>query len=115
MSKTLVKSPPELWAELEQNGLASAVGVARVRTTDPGRELAFEADAASGTVRLEPSSWGTKVTVCAETGGHASRPGLISRLRRARPPASGGDELEVRLRNLLDTLGQAHRKPFALG
>jgi hypothetical protein len=65
VSRTLVKSPPELWAELEGERLREALGDATVKTTDPERELAWEADGAAGTARLEPSSWGTKVTLTA--------------------------------------------------
>lgn len=113
ITRTLVKSPPELWAELEQEGLAGALGGAAVRPTKPERELSFEADGASGTVRLEPSSWGTKVVVSAEIAERVASRGLFARLRGPRPP--GHEDLERRLRELLDSLGQARRKPFTRG
>ena len=65
VSRTLVKSPPELWAELEGDRLGTAVGAVNVRAVEPERELAWEADGAAGLARLEPSSWGTKVTLTA--------------------------------------------------
>ena len=40
VSRTLVKSPPELWAELEGERLTEAVGQVRIKATEPERELA---------------------------------------------------------------------------
>src|SRR3989442_12314830 len=61
VSRTLVKSPPELWAELEGDRLTQAVGEVEIETTEPERELSWKADGASGTARLQPPSWGPKV------------------------------------------------------
>ena len=112
VSRTLVKSPPELWAELEGERLHAAVGEVEIEPTEPERELAWKGNGASGTARLEPSSWGTKVTLTAEVEEQVARYGLWGRIRGARPePPSHGD-LEQRLEGLLDALGSAHRKPF---
>src|SRR3954453_16215936 len=66
VSRTLVKSPPELWAELEGDCLSKAIGEVTIQPTEPERALAWEADGASGTAVLEPAGWGTKLTLTAE-------------------------------------------------
>jgi hypothetical protein len=113
VSRTLVKSPPELWAELEGDRLADAVGAVTVRPTEHERELAWEADGARGTARLEPSSWGTKVTLTAEVEEAVARQGLWARLRGVQPPPPVHGNLEARLTDVLDRLGSDHKKPFA--
>jgi hypothetical protein len=113
VSRTLVKSPPELWAELEGDRLTEAVGAAEVKPTEPERELTWKADGARGTARLEPSSWGTKVTLTAEVEEQVAEFGFWSRIRGVRPQPPRHGDIEQRLEGLLDTLGSAHRKPFA--
>ncbi|HEY7620750.1 MAG TPA: hypothetical protein VH834_13320, partial [Solirubrobacteraceae bacterium] len=65
--RTLVKSPPELWAELSDvESLARHLGEfgeIRITRLDPETTVAWEGDRARGTVELEPSGWGTKVTI----------------------------------------------------
>jgi hypothetical protein len=112
VSRTLVKSPPELWAELEGNRLADAVGEVSVRPTEHERELAWEADGARGTARLEPSSWGTKVTLTAEIEEAIARQGFWARMKRLPPPEPLHDNIEARLTEVLDRLGSDHKKPF---
>ncbi len=67
VKRTLVKSPPELWSELgDLESLArhlGDVGEIQIKRTEPERALDWEADGASGSVRLEPSGFGTKVTL----------------------------------------------------
>ncbi len=112
VSRTLVKSPPELWAELSPR-LEAALEGATVQAIEPECELRFDAKEASGTVLLEPSSWGTKVTLAADVRKRAAGPGLLARLLGAKAPEPlSHDHLEERLSGLLDRLGQAHRKPF---
>jgi hypothetical protein len=41
--------------------------------------------------------------------------GLFARLRGGKPAGHSHEELERRLHGLLDTLGQARRKPFTRG
>jgi hypothetical protein len=113
ISRTLVKSPPELWAELEGDRLADAVGAVTVRPTEHERELVWEADGARGTARLEPSSWGTKVTLTAEIEDAIARQGMWARLRGRQPGAPPHPEIEARLGEVLDRLGSDHKKPFA--
>jgi len=68
--RTLVKSPPELWSELsELESLARHLGEfgeIRISRLEPERTVAWEGEHARGTVELEPSGWGTKVTLTAE-------------------------------------------------
>jgi hypothetical protein len=76
--RTLVKSPPELWEELsEVERLAKhlgAFGEIRITKLEPGHTVAWEGEHASGTVSIEPSGWGTKVTLTAELAA-AAEPG----------------------------------------
>jgi hypothetical protein len=70
-SRTLVKSPPELWAECSDAGsLARHIGEfgeIRITRVEPETSLSWEAEHASGTVEIEPSGWGTRVTLTAQT------------------------------------------------
>ncbi len=88
--RTLVKSAPELWAVCSDVDLLSrhldTFGEIRITRLEPETTVAWEGDRASGTVRIEPSGWGTKVTVTADS-------------------AQAVDAV-------LDSLGQAHRRPF---
>jgi hypothetical protein len=69
-SRTLVKSPPELWAELSDPiSLArhlSDFGEIRITRLEPETAVAWEGERARGTVRLEPSGWGTRVVLTAQ-------------------------------------------------
>jgi hypothetical protein len=114
VSRTLVKSPPELWAELEGERLREAMGEGvKVKTTEPERELTWEGPGTSGTAKIEPSSWGTKVTLTAQIEEQVAEHGFWARFRRKPPPElPSPDGLEQRLTGLLDNLGSAHRKPF---
>ncbi|HEX2415301.1 MAG TPA: hypothetical protein VHJ37_08805 [Thermoleophilaceae bacterium] len=68
--RTLVKSPPELWGELsEVERLAKhlgAFGEITITKLEPEHTVAWEGEHASGTVSIEASGWGTKVTLTAE-------------------------------------------------
>ena len=113
VSRTLVKSPPELWAELEGDCLRQAVGEVTVRPTEPERALAWQANGATGTAVLEPAGWGTKVTLTAEVEEQVAEVGLWARLRGASlVSVPKHPDLERKLTELLDSLGSAHRKPF---
>lgn len=69
VQRTLVKSPPELWAELgDQEALArhlGAFGEIRIIKVDPEKAVEWESERASGSVRLKASGWGTRVTLSA--------------------------------------------------
>lgn len=68
-SRTLVKSPPELWAECSNAASLErhlcAFGEIRITTLEPETTVAWEGERARGTVRIEPSGWGTRVTLTA--------------------------------------------------
>ena len=68
-SRTLVKSPPELWAECsDAASLARHLdqfGEIRITRLEPETAVAWEGERARGTVRIEPSGWGTKVILTA--------------------------------------------------
>jgi hypothetical protein len=69
--RTLVKSPPELWAEVSDvSTLARHLGEfgdIRITRLEAETTVVWEGDAVRGTVELEPSGWGTKVTMTAES------------------------------------------------
>jgi hypothetical protein len=71
VTRTLVKSPPELWAECsDAASLARHIGeFAEIRITrlEPETAVAWDGERASGTVRIEPSGWGTRVTLTMQT------------------------------------------------
>ena len=113
MSRTLVKSPPELWEELQGDCIPEAMGGASVNPREPERELAWAGDGVEGTARIEPSNWGTKVVLTAETEEQVAELGFWERMRGSKPPRPKHGDIEQRLERLLDTLGSAHRKPFA--
>jgi hypothetical protein len=66
-SRTLVKSAPELWAECSDAASLArhlgAFGEIRITKLQPETTVAWEGTAARGTVTLEPSGWGTRVTL----------------------------------------------------
>ena len=67
--RTLVKSPPELWAEVSDeeslNRHLDEFGAVRITRLEPETTVAWEGERASGTVELEASGWGTRVTLTA--------------------------------------------------
>ncbi len=69
VSRTLVKSPPELWAQCSQVELLTRhldqFGEIHITRLEPETTVAWEGEDVRGTVRLEPSGWGTKVILTA--------------------------------------------------
>jgi hypothetical protein len=65
VQRTLVKSPPELWAEIsDPESLARHLGEfgeIRITRVHPEQRVEWESDEAHGTVAIKPSGWGTKV------------------------------------------------------
>src|SRR5690348_12522040 len=70
VARTLVKSPPELWAEISNPDCLAkhlgAFGEIRITRVEPETTVAWEGDRASGTVELRASGWGTRVTLSVE-------------------------------------------------
>jgi hypothetical protein len=92
-SRTLVKSPPELWAECsDAASLARHLGrfgEIRITRLDPETAVAWEGERARGTVRIEPAGWGTKVILTAEpVGDEPSLAGAGGARRVVRVPAT---------------------------
>jgi hypothetical protein len=156
-SRTLVKSPPELWAECSDAAALArhlgAFGEIRITRLDPETAVAWEGENVRGTVQIEPSGWGTKVTLTAERGaGEAPPPEAIEapaepaaepaaepqpprRRRFARllawrrvpepevpapvpvlesePTTEAPSGTEDALTAALDSLGQAHHRPYS--
>jgi hypothetical protein len=133
--RTLVKSPPELWAEVSDAGALARhlgeFGEIRITRTQPESVVEWEGDRASGSVRLEPSGWGTRVTLTAEPAAgpepepapEPPRPGFWARMFGRRPPEPepvpdpeplvGEEEAVSALTGVLDTLGSANHRPFS--
>lgn len=67
VQRTLVKSPPELWAELgDPAALArhlGELGEIRITRAEPEKAVEWEAEDTTGTVLIKPSGWGTRVTL----------------------------------------------------
>jgi hypothetical protein len=65
VQRTLVKSHPELWAEIsDPASLARHLGEfgeIRITRVEPEQRVEWEASDASGSVVIKPSGWGTKV------------------------------------------------------
>jgi len=79
VSRTLVKSPPELWTQCSQVELLTRhldrFGEIHITRLEPETTVAWEGEDVRGTVRLEPSGWGTKVIL---TARHASPVSVVS-------------------------------------
>jgi hypothetical protein len=67
--RRLVKSPPELWAELsDEQSLARRLaefGEIRISRIEPESTVAWEGERGRGTVEIETSGWGTAVLITA--------------------------------------------------
>jgi hypothetical protein len=67
--RTLVKSPPELWAEISDAGTLARhlgeLGDIRITRLEAETTVVWEGNRARGTVEIEASGWGTKVTITA--------------------------------------------------
>jgi hypothetical protein len=67
VQRTLVKSPPELWAELSDPAALARhlgeLGEIRITRTVPEKSVEWEAEDTIGKVVIKPSGWGTKVTL----------------------------------------------------
>ena len=105
-TRRLVKSPPELWAEISSEDSLSRhlaeFGEVRITRVKPKTTVAWEGDRASGTVELTPTGLGTKVVLTATSNLPA-------------PPIETLDPdrtVEI-LIEILDGLGAAHHRPVS--
>lgn len=99
--RTLVKSPPELWAELSDPAtlarlLERRFGEIAITSAAPETSLEWAGARASGRVELESSGWGTKVRITAHLDGTLA-----------------ANEAEGALEQVLDEVGSAHHRPFS--
>lgn len=97
--RRLVKSPPELWAQVRDGDALGCrlaqFGAIRITRREPETTVAWEGDRASGTVELAAAGLGTTVTLTAR-----SPPGQVT-------PAQAGDILD----DVLDGLGSTAPRP----
>ena len=101
VARTLVKSPPELWAELSDVAtlsrlLEESFGEIAITRTSPESSLDWAATGARGSVELASSGWGTRVRLTASLDG-TLEPGV----------------LEPALERVLDEVGSARHRPFS--
>ncbi len=93
VQRTLVKSPPELWAELSDPAALSRhlgeLGEIRIIRTEPERTVEWTAENTTGTVSIKPSAWGTsvKLTVTRELAEPPLAPDSPPEARAAIEPA----------------------------
>ncbi|MGA3361778.1 MAG: hypothetical protein ABSD82_07085 [Solirubrobacteraceae bacterium] len=138
--RTLVKSVPELWAELSEAALLGPMlehfGEITITRLEPEASIEWQSEVAAGRVELAPSAFGTRVRLTARLrsaqaavapAAEPTRPGLLARLFGARPvaPAAAREgaandpqAFDPRLAQgaltaLLDEIGAARHRPFA--
>jgi hypothetical protein len=82
VQRTLVKSPPELWADLSNpESLARRLGEfgeILITRLVPEKTVAWEGERASGTVEIEASGWGTKVRLSAKATVPANEEEMVT-------------------------------------
>jgi hypothetical protein len=97
VQRTLVKSPPELWAEIsDPEALARHLGEfgeIRITRVQPEQKVEWEAPEASGSIVIKPSGWGTKVklTVTRELSETGTGPEAQEAAASDLQPDSAGD------------------------
>jgi len=89
--RRLVRSPPELWAEVScEDALGRRLaqfGEIRITRLEPETTVAWEGERASGTVELAPAGWGTKVILTAVPAGRPAAAAPIPQATAAPKPA----------------------------
>jgi hypothetical protein len=70
LERTLVKSPPELWAEIgSQEALQRWLGDVRVASADAPERVEWVRPDSTGVIELMSSGWGTRVRAVAAAKG----------------------------------------------
>jgi hypothetical protein len=96
VQRTLVKSPPELWAELSDPAALARhlgeLGEIRITRVQPEEMVEWEAGGTSGTIRIKPSGWGTKVTLSVTREPEAVAEEAVAEEAVAEPDAMTGPE-----------------------
>jgi hypothetical protein len=100
VQRTLVKSPPELWAEIsDPDALARHLGEfgeIRITRVQPEQKVEWEADDASGSVAIKPSGWGTKVKLTVTRAlPEISAPDPAPETNLAHEPEPNDEELDL--------------------
>lgn len=115
VQRTLVKSPPELWAELSDPATLARhlgeLGEIRITRVDPERTVEWEAAGTSGTVVIKPSGWGTKVKLTvtresadpADAGEPAERAEIAGPEPQPEPEPANQPEPEPALEAIAET------------
>jgi hypothetical protein len=88
--RTLVKSPPELWAELSDAASLSRhlgeLGEISITHLEPEQTVEWTAEDARGKIEITPSGWGTRVTLSVTLD--APRPVTDTAIQQNDAPAS---------------------------
>jgi hypothetical protein len=137
--RTLVKSVPELWAQLSEVELLRPMlgpfGEIAITRLVPEASIEWRSELAEGSVELQPSGFGTRVRLTAQLAAATAeqqapeqplRLGFWARLRRRPPPAAPpaqtpappADGLDPGLAQraltaVLDEIGTARHRPFS--
>jgi hypothetical protein len=122
VQRTLVKSPPELWAEIsDPEALARHLGEfgeIRITRVQPEQKVEWEAPEASGSIVIKPSGWGTKVRLTvtrelgeAKTGAEPDQPSdgkgaAIVPAQEPKGPAESAAEIESHLEGESESSGE---------
>jgi len=93
VQRTLVKSPPELWAELSDPASLARhlgeLGEIRITRVEPEKTVEWEAADTTGKVLLKASGWGTKVTLTVTREAAETVSPVESELAGVEGPANG--------------------------
>jgi len=96
VQRTLVKSPPELWAELsDPDALArhlGDLGDIRITRVEPEEKVEWESPGTTGTVLIKASGWGTRVTLTVQREMSSSeQPAAAEPQEEAAPPETAAE------------------------
>ena len=92
VTRTLVKSQPEIWAQCSvaeslERHMSGSFGEIRITRLEPEHSVAWEGEQVRGTVKIEPSAWGTRVTMAVQMEAEVAPPPPLT-------PAASGEASE---------------------